>query len=79
MSGFFFKAIVHSVLFFSAKTCVVAPLMVQVLGGFQYQVEQQLAGRHPLRRAGRKWEYTFVEAARADAGVEKIEKYIWRR
>ena len=38
---FFFKAVLQSVLLFCAKTWVVIPCMVRVLGGFQDQVERQ--------------------------------------
>ena len=39
VSGFLFKAIVQSVLLLDEETWVFTPRMVQVLGGFQDQVE----------------------------------------
>ena len=71
VSGFFFKAIVQSVLLFSADKWVVTPLfgeetglvtpcMGQVLGNFQYHVAQLLIGWIPQRRLDERWEYTLV-------------------
>ena len=56
VSGFFFKSAVRSMLFFGADTWVVTPHMGRVLGGFQYQVAQQLTGRIMWRKSDRKWE-----------------------
>ena len=42
VSGFFFKAVVQSVLLFGAETWVVTPHMGRVLGGFQDQVARWL-------------------------------------
>ena len=53
--------------------------MGQVLGGFQYQVVQQLPGRLPQWRLDGKWEYTLAEVARAEAGFEPMETHIRQR
>ena len=80
VSGFFFKAIVQSVLLFGTEMWVVNPHMGQVQGGFQYQVERRLTGRIPRQRLDGNWEYTLVEAARAEEGFELMETYIrWRQ
>ena len=50
VSGFLFKAMVQSVILFSAETWVVTPCMERFLGGFQYQVVQQLTRRIPRRQ-----------------------------
>ena len=50
-----------------------------VLGGFQYQVAQQLMGRLPRRRTDEKWEYTLASEAREESGFEVMEEYSWRR
>ena len=72
VSGFFFKAIVQSVLLFGADTWVVTPYVVLVLGGFQYQVARRLTGRLPRRRMDGKWDYTLEEEARSEAGFDPI-------
>ena len=50
VSGFFFKAVIQSVLIFGAETWVITPHMGRVLGDFQYQVARQLTGRLPRWR-----------------------------
>ena len=79
VSGFFFKAFVQSVLLFGAETWVVNPYIGRVLGGLQDHVAQQLTERILRRRGDRKWEYSSVEAARAEVGFETMETYICRR
>ena len=76
LSGFFFKAVIQSVLLFGAEMWVVIPSMGRVLGGFRDQVARRLVGRLPRRRPDRNWEYTSVEAARAEAGFEPMKTYI---
>ena len=39
VSGFFFKAVVHSVLIFGSETWVVTPHIGRAQGGFQDQVK----------------------------------------
>ena len=46
----FFKSIFQSVLLFGAETWVLTPHMGWVLGGFQYQVAQQLTGHLPRKQ-----------------------------
>ena len=45
VSGFFFKALIQSVLIFGAETWVVTPRMGSSLGGFQDQMARRLTGR----------------------------------
>ena len=78
VSGFFFKYVIQSVLLFGAEKWVVTPRMGRVLGSFQEQVAQRLAGRIPWRRAHRNWDYTPEEAARGESGCETMEAYIWQ-
>ena len=68
VSGFFFKAVVQSVLLLGAERWVVTPHIVWVLGGFQYQVARRLTGRLPRRSMDVSWEYSLAEAAREEAG-----------
>ena len=74
--GFFFKAVVQSVLIFGAEIWVVTPHIGWVLEGFQDQVAQRLTGRLPRRRMGLKWWYTSKEAAREEEGFEPMGTYI---
>ena len=62
LSGFFFKAVVQSVLLSGAETWVVTPCTGRVLGGLQDEVARRLTGRLPRRRSDGRWEYTLEEA-----------------
>ena len=53
--------------------------MGRVLEGSQDQVARQLAGRLLQWWSDGKWEYTSAEAARAEAGFEMMDAYMWRR
>ena len=79
VSGFFFKAVVQAVLLFRAETWVVTPRMGKALGGFQTQVVIRLTGRILWRTPDRRWRYTSAAAAREEAGLLTMEKYISRR
>ena len=79
VSGFFFKAIVQSVLIFDAEMWVVTPHIGRFLGGFQDQVARRLMGRLPQQILDGRWVYTSAEAAREEAGLELMETYIWKR
>ena len=73
VSRFFFKSVTHFVLLFGADTWVVTPRMGWDLGRFQYHMARHLTGRLAWPSLNRRWENTLVEAARAEAGFEKIE------
>ena len=79
VSGFFFKAVIHSVLLFGAETWVVTPCMGWDLKGVQNQVARQLTGRLRWRGGDGNREHTPVEAAREEVGLETMETYIHRR
>ena len=77
--GFFFKAVVQSVLLFGAETWVFTPHTVRVLGVFQDQVACQMTGWLPRRSSDGIWEHTLEAAAREEAGFDLIETYIQKR
>ena len=76
VSVFFFKAVVQSVLLFSAETWVVIPRMGRFLGFFHDQAERRLTGRMLQRRLDGSWDYNSAEAAREEARFETMETYI---
>ena len=53
--------------------------MGRVVGGFQDQMTRRLIWRLPRRQVDGKWDYTLTAMARAEAGFEMMEEYIWRR
>ena len=79
VSGFFFKAVVQSVLIFGGKMWVVIPRMGQVLGGFQEQVARLLTGWMPRQRSDGRWVCTSVEAAIEELGFDPMKTYIQQR
>ena len=66
------------VLLFGLETWLLTPFMGRALGGFQYQVAQQLKWRLPRWKNDRKWNYTSEVAAREVAGLQTIGEYIRR-
>ena len=78
MSGFFFKALIQSVLIFGAETWVVIPRMSKALGGFQNQVSIRLT-IHLLRKTTEgAWRYTLAAAETEEAGLLTMEEYVRR-
>ena len=66
-------------LLFGAEVWVVTPRLGRVLGVFQDQVAQQLAGNIPRQRSYRSWEYILTEEARYESGFDPMETYTQRR
>ena len=79
MYGFFFKAVVQSVLLFLLETWVVTPRMVKAMVGVQYQVARWSTGRLLRRTPDGKCTYTSAATAREEAGFFTMEEYIRRR
>ena len=78
-SGFFFKAVVQSLLLFGADTWVFPPRMGKALGGFQTQVARRMTGQLPRRKTDGKWRYTSEAAARDEVQFLTMEVYVRRR
>ena len=77
--GFFFKAMVQAVLLLDLDTWVFTPLHGKGPGGFQDQVGQRLMEQILRQKTDSKWEYTLVEMARKEVGLQTMEEYMWRR
>ena len=73
VSGFFFNAVIQSVLLFNSDSWVVTPHMDRYLRGFQDQVTRILTGRLPWQSLNGRWENTLAEAEKVEAGFETME------
>ena len=76
VSGFFFNAVIQSVLLFNSDSWVVTPHMDRYLRGFQDQVTRILTGRLPWQSLNGRWENTLAEAEKVEAGFETMEIFI---
>ena len=79
VSGFFFKAVIQSLLLFGAETWVFPPRMGKALGGFQTQVVRRLTVQLLRRTTDGNFGYTSAAAAREAAGFLTMEEYVRRR
>ena len=73
VSGFFFKAVIQSVLLFDTDSWLVNPHMGRYLRGFQDQVKRRMTGRLPWKSLNRRWDNTLAEAAKLEVGFETME------
>ena len=74
VSGFFFKALIQSVLIFGAETWVVTPRMSKSLGGFQNQVAIRLTIYLLRKTTEGAWRYTSAAAETEEAGLLTMEE-----
>jgi len=78
VSGYFYKAIIQSVLLYCCETWVVSKAVLRVLAGFHNRVARRLSGRLPYREqpGSDVWIYPPIEEALEIAGLHPIEHYI---
>ena len=73
VSGFFFKAVIQSVLLFNADSWFVNTHIGRDLRGFQDLVKRRMTGRLPWKSMNRSWDNTLAEAAKLEVGFETME------
>lgn len=78
VSGYFYKAVVQSVLLFGSETWVWTQQMRLTLQGFHHRVARRLTGRVARRQNG-VWTLPPIEEALEAASLHPIEEYITRR
>ena len=78
VSGFFYLAVVQSVLLFGSETWVWSESMRLTLRGFHHRVARRLTGLSAHRHNG-VWVVPPAEDALRAAGLLPIEEYIARR
>jgi Reverse transcriptase (RNA-dependent DNA polymerase) len=79
-AGFFYKAVVQSVLLFGCETWSLSRQSITALEGFHNQVARKIARQtiHPDPISG-NWIYPPAETARATSGLFSIQHYIQSR
>ena len=78
VSGYFYKAVVQSVLLYGSETWVWTQSMLLTLRGFHHKVARRLTGRSAYRYNG-GWVYPPIGEALEAAGLLTIEEHITRR
>jgi hypothetical protein len=76
--GYFYKAIVQSVLLYGSETWTVNPQMLQVLEGFHHQIARRITNKMPYLHNDH-WIYPDIAEALAEAGLYPIAEYIHRQ
>jgi hypothetical protein len=78
VSGYFYKAVVQSVLLFGSETWVWSQSMRLALQGFHHKVARKITNLRPKRQNG-VWVVPPIADALEGAGLHPIEEYITRR
>jgi hypothetical protein len=59
--GYFYKAIVQSVLLYWSETWTVTPQMLATLDGFHHQIARKIANQQPIRHPDNTWTYPSIK------------------
>ena len=80
VSGYFYNAVVQSVLLYGAETWVLTDPLIRRLDAFHHGVARQITGRRArFCRATSEWLATPIAEVLQQAGLETMEVYIHRR
>jgi hypothetical protein len=74
--GYFYKAIVQSVLLYGSKTWTVTPPLIATLEGFHHRMARRIANKLPIRHPDDTWTYPPIKEALKIAGLYPITHYI---
>jgi hypothetical protein len=79
-AGFFYKAVVQSVLLYGSETWSLSRQSISALEGFHNQIARKISKQtiHPDPNTG-EWIYPPADTARASAGLFSIQHYIRTR
>ena len=70
--------LVQAVMLYGSETWVMTLNIGRVWGGFHYRVAHSMTGRKPRRVRDGGWEYTPLEEAMAEAGLQEVDTYVSR-
>ena len=79
--GYFYKAVVQSILLYRSETWVYTDKMLSRLRNFHNKIARRLTNQHirPIEKEDGEWFYPNMEEVREKAGLWEIEEYITRR
>ena len=77
--GYFYKAIVQSILLYGAETWVISEKNMRKLRSFHRRCARFIVNRHITCKSDGTWTYPHSETVLEDAGLLKIEEYIQKR
>ena len=77
VSGYFYKAVVQSVLLYCCETWVKTDRVMQALRGFHNRVARRLSGHGATYdRSSKRWTWPPIEGALRAAGLRSIDHYV---
>ena len=74
-----YLAVVQLVNIYGLETWVMTPHIGRVLGRFHHRVARRLTGRQPWRGRDGVWIKPPLEDVMAEAGLQEVETYVYRR
>jgi hypothetical protein len=74
--GYFYNAIVQSVLLYGAETWTVTPQMLEPLNSFHHKIARCISNMMPVQEPNDTWYYPPLSAAMETAGLFTIAEYI---
>jgi ssDNA-binding Zn-finger/Zn-ribbon topoisomerase 1 len=74
--GYFYKAVVQSVLLYGSESWTMTPQMLAVLRSFHHKIARRISGYLPQRNQDDTWHYPPITEALETAGLFPIEHYI---
>ena len=77
--GFFYKAILQSVLLYGSETWVITPPKLQLLRSFHHRVARYIVGKHIQELPDGSYVCPPTEEVLEEAGLWPLEEYIKRR
>ena len=77
--GYFYKAIVQTILLYGSETWVLSDFQMKQLRSFHSRVARYITGRHIRQNADGTWFHPPTEGVLEEAGLRTIDEYIRRR
>jgi hypothetical protein len=74
--GYFYKAIVQTVLLYGSETWTVTPQMIETLNGFHHKIARRISNMMPVREQNDTWYYPPIGLALEKAGLFTVAEYI---
>jgi len=77
--GYFYKAVVQTILLYGSETWVVTDFLLKQLRSFHSRVARYITGRHIRQNADGTWFHPPTDDVLEEAGLRTIDEYIRRR
>jgi len=77
--GYFYKAVVQTILLYGSETWVVTDFLLKQLHSFHSRVAHYITGRHIRQNADGTWFHPPTDGVLEEAGLPTIDDYIKRQ